>query len=144
MGTKWVWTNAFGPYPPNMVSGGQDSDGSLIYIGRANHSGDLIPAKVIPQKNAAYVAYGGEEVSVSDFEVLCRKKLIWDTVTGGNVPPDALNGGNTADGEPLYIGRVCHEGAQTIGKVQQSHECVYIPYAGEEVSLQTYDVLCER
>lgn len=127
-----------------MVPGGQDSDGTLMYVGRANHGGDLLPAKVIPQKTAAYVAFGGEEVSVSDFEVLCQKELVWDSATGGNIPPDAVVGGNTADGEPLYVGRAFHEGSQTIGKVQRSHGCVYLPYGGAEVAVQTYEVLCER
>jgi len=33
-----------------MVRGGIDADGSVIYVGRAFHAGDMIPAKVIPDK----------------------------------------------------------------------------------------------
>ena len=33
-----------------MVRGGIDADGSVIYVGRAFHNGDMIPAKVIPDK----------------------------------------------------------------------------------------------
>ncbi|XP_055610842.1 uncharacterized protein LOC129757595 [Uranotaenia lowii] len=144
MATKWIWTTANGPHPPNMVPGGQDSDGCTIYVGRAHHSGDLLPAKVIPAKNAAYVAYGGGEHFVDGFEVLCQKELIWDNAHGGIIPPDAICGGNTADGEPLYVGRAYHEGSQTVGKVQSSHGCVYIPYGGAEVAVHSYEVLCER
>ncbi|XP_058835655.1 uncharacterized protein LOC131692557 [Topomyia yanbarensis] len=144
MATKWVWASVQGPFPPNMVQGGQDSDGCGIFVGRANHGGDLLPAKVIPSKNAAYVAYGGEETFVSSIEVLCQKELVWDHAVGGTIPPDAIVGGNTADGEVLYIGRAHHEGSQTVGKVQCSHGCVYIPYDGQEVAVQTYEVLCER
>ncbi|XP_053689190.1 uncharacterized protein LOC128738229 [Sabethes cyaneus] len=144
MATKWVWASTSGPHPPNMVEGGQDSDGCMIYVGRANHGGDLLPAKVIPQKGAAYVAYGGEEVLVSSVEVLCRKELVWDSATGGEIPPDAVVGGHTGDGEVLYVGRAYHEGSHTVGKVQRSHGCVYIPYGGAEVAVQSYEVLCER
>ncbi|XP_055632149.1 uncharacterized protein LOC129771995 [Toxorhynchites rutilus septentrionalis] len=144
MATKWVWASASGPFPPNMVEGGQDSDGCPIYVGRANHAGDVVPAKVIPQKNAAYIAHGGEEILVESIEVLCQKELLWDNATGGNIPPDAVVGGSTVDGELLYVGRAVHEGSQTIGKVQRSHGCLYIPYGGAEVALQGYEVLCER
>ncbi|XP_058465942.1 uncharacterized protein LOC131439207 [Malaya genurostris] len=144
MATKWVWASVNGPFPSNMVQGGLDSDGCPIFVGRAQHGGDLVPAKVIPQKNAAYLAHGGEETLLSSVEVLCQKELVWDHATGGNIPPDAIVGGNTSDGEILYIGRAYHEGSQTVGKVQRSHGCAYIPYDGQEVSVQTYEVLCER
>lgn len=40
-----------------MVRGGIDSDGSVIYVGRAFHEGDMIPAKVIPDKvNDAFIS----------------------------------------------------------------------------------------
>lgn len=38
-------------------------------MGRAYHEGDQIPAKVIPSRRVAYVAYGGEEVAKHDYEV---------------------------------------------------------------------------
>lgn len=41
--------------PETAVAGGRDSDGTTIYVGRAFHNGDMIPAKIIPEKNAAYV-----------------------------------------------------------------------------------------
>lgn len=46
-----------------------DIDGERIYVGRAFHEGDWLPAKVIPGKNAAYISYNGEEVFVDRFEV---------------------------------------------------------------------------
>lgn len=44
-------------------------DGCSIYVGRAFHEGDMIPAKVIPDKNVAYVAWGGQEHPKSNYEV---------------------------------------------------------------------------
>lgn len=46
----WQYCNASGPFPERMVRGGIDADGSVIYVGRAFHAGDMIPAKVIPDK----------------------------------------------------------------------------------------------
>ncbi|XP_053677716.1 uncharacterized protein LOC128727797 [Anopheles nili] len=144
MATTWVSVSTSGPFPPHMVPGGQDSDGSQIFVGRAHHAGDLLPAKVLPDKCAAYVAYGGEETLVQQVEVLVQKQLVWDMAGHGQVPMGAIVGGNTVDGEPLYIGRAFHEGSQTVGKVQASHNCVYIPYGGAEVPVSNYEVLCER
>lgn len=50
--------------------------------------------------------------------MLCEQRFDWVPTSGGNIPPDAVEGGRTSDGEPLFIGRVEHEGSQTIGKVR--------------------------
>lgn len=55
--------------PPAGVYAGNDQDGSPIYIGRAFHEGDQLPAKVIPSKQAAYVSHNGVEIYKSHFEV---------------------------------------------------------------------------
>lgn len=57
------------------------------------------------------------------------------------MPPNAIPGGETEDGEPLFIGRVNHEGTVTIGKVQASHNTCYIPYGGSEVAFTDYEIL---
>lgn len=130
-------------FPSNAVQVGTDSDGSAIYIGRAFHNGDAIPAKVIPKKNAAYIPYGGEEVLVNaNVEVLRRVEYVWVRATNGQVPAHAVPFGKTASGEDLYAGRALHNGSQTPGKIQPSHGCLYIPYGGKEVAIKSYEVLC--
>lgn len=125
-----------------MVRGGVDSDGTVIFIGRAFHQGDMVPAKVMPDKNAAYICYAGEEIFKDDFEVLRSGDFVWEFSTGGSLPEGAVTCGQTADGEQLYIGRALHQGTQTPGKVQPSHGCLYIPFDGLEVSIAEYEVLC--
>lgn len=134
--------NAAGPYPDNMVRGGVDADGTVIYIGRAFHEGDMIPAKVMPDKNAAYVCHGGEEHSKEDFEVLRSGNFVWEFAAGGSLPEGAVSCGQTADGELLYVGRALYQGSQTPGKIQVSHGCLYIPFGGEEIAVTEYEVLC--
>lgn len=68
-GYYWVATNTREVFPASAVRGGVDQDGTQIYVGRAHHEGDWIPAKVIPEKNVAYVAYGGKEHAKSEFQV---------------------------------------------------------------------------
>lgn len=75
---------------------GSDADGAEIYAGRCHHEGDIIPAKVIPSKNACYISYGGEEVFKDQFEV--RLFLIFCQLV---VPSyDARN----IEGVPLSLG----------------------------------------
>ncbi|XP_058810749.1 uncharacterized protein LOC131675688 isoform X2 [Phymastichus coffea] len=140
-GYKWVHMSAGMPVPESAVVGGMDIDGATIYVGRALHDGDMLPAKVIPEKNVAYVCHGGHEIAKHVFEVLTKSDFHWVFASSGHIPPNAVIAGQTQDGEPLYVGRAMHEGSQTIGKVQQSHGCLYIPFDGQEISHRDYEVL---
>ncbi|XP_076628608.1 natterin-4 [Colletes latitarsis] len=138
---RWIRRSAEQSLPGNAVVGGRDADGTTIFVGRAFHEGDMLPAKVIPDKSVAYVCHNGEEHAKYDFEVLCLGEFAWEFSSNGNIPNDAIVAGQTSDGESLYVGRVLHNGSQTIGKVQPSHGCLYIPFDGEELSFKDYEVL---
>ena len=96
----WVDSSTKAEIPPNAVESGRDADGTKIFIGMAWHEGDELPAKVIPQKNAAYVAYGGKEIFVENYKVLCQHQLKWVPFTG-KIPVNAIPGGRTKQGETL-------------------------------------------
>lgn len=66
---KWVPLSSDSTLPSDAVQAGYDIDGSKIYIGRAIHEDHQIIAKVIPSKQVAYVAWGGKEHSIHQFEV---------------------------------------------------------------------------
>lgn len=55
--------------PPGALLVGRDVDDAEIYAGRARHEGDIVPAKVIPSKNACYISFNGEEILKDQFEV---------------------------------------------------------------------------
>ncbi|KAL1505518.1 hypothetical protein ABEB36_005066 [Hypothenemus hampei] len=139
----WVDTYARGFVPTTALLGGHDIDGANIYVGRAFHEGDWLPAKVIPDKQVAYVAYNGSEHAKDHFQVLCEQRFDWVPASGGQVPPGAVEGGR-ADGETLYIGRVHHDGAITVGKVHPSHGVCYVPFDGREVPHEAYEILVLR
>lgn len=48
---------------------------------------------------------------------MCEQRFDWIQSGNGAIPSGAVEGGHTCDGEVLYIGRVYHEGSQTVGKV---------------------------
>lgn len=100
-----------------------------------------MPCKVLPSKRAAYVAYNGNEVSVTGYEVLTGNGFTWIGSSNGHTPTGAVLVGNQRNGEPLYMGRANFQGSVTPGKVHQSHGCLYIPYAGAEHKILHYEVL---
>ncbi|KAJ8959782.1 hypothetical protein NQ314_006212 [Rhamnusium bicolor] len=131
-----------GQVPPSAFAGGEDN-GEPVYIIRAQFSGGLIPGKLVPSHGQSYVPWGGDENAVPQYEVLCDFPGQWLACSGGNIPPNALAAGQTEDGEPLYVGRVVHDGALTTGKVQQSHGVCYISYGGKELSFPEYEILVQ-
>ncbi|CAD7078239.1 unnamed protein product [Hermetia illucens] len=138
---RWITSQIHQGLPPQAVVAGHDSDGATIYVGKTHHAGDVIPGKVIPSKQAFYIAYGGQEVFKDHYEVLTGAGYVWVNTSSGHVPPNAVVGGKTASGEQLYIGRTHHAGSLTPGKIQPSHQCLYIPYGGQEMSFRQYEVL---
>lgn len=142
-GASWQFVGPDSPIVPldKAVRAGRDADGSPIYVGRAFHAGDMLPAKVVPALGVAFVSHSGQEITVDEYEILRTGDFVWEFAVNGEIPTGAVESGRTVDGEKLYYGRAIHEGTQTPGKVQASHGCLYIPFNGEEVALNEYEVL---
>ncbi|XP_018572194.1 natterin-3 [Anoplophora glabripennis] len=140
----WVDSETRSVFPTTAIEGGRDLDGSTLYVGRAYHEGDWIPAKIIPQKHAAYVSYGGLEHLKTRYQVLCQQRFDWVPSHDGLIPPGAVEGGRTRSGEILYVGRAYHKGAPTIGKVHPSHRTCYIPFDGKEIPYRQYEIMVLR
>lgn len=137
---KWIQSGN-GSVPPNAVVAGNDVSGELIYVARAAHEGAVIPGKLVPSHRIAYVPWGGRENPKDSYEVLCDCAARWVPVAGTQIPPNAFQGGHSENGEPLFIGRCLHEGSTTPGKVQPSHGVCYIPFGGQEIAKQQYEIL---
>ncbi|XP_045779497.1 uncharacterized protein LOC123877031 isoform X1 [Maniola jurtina] len=141
-GGAGVWVDATsGQVPPGAVVGGQDCSGEPIYVARARHEGALIPGKLCSSHGCAYVPWGGKENAKNEYQVLIGGPSNWVPTNGSNIPPGAFPGGESEDGEPLFVGRVRHEGSLTTGKVQQSHGVCYISFGGQELGFPDYEVL---
>ncbi|GLV45926.1 uncharacterized protein CBL_11723 [Carabus blaptoides fortunei] len=135
----WVAAES-GNLPPSAFQGGDDN-GEPMFVARAHFQGGLIPGKLVPSHGCCYVAWGGAENPVPEYEVLCECNGRWVRAAGADIPPNAVTGGQSEDGEPLYVGRVAHEGSVTTGKVQPSHGVCYIAYGGQELAFPDYEVL---
>uniref|UniRef100_A0A1L8EIG8 Uncharacterized protein n=1 Tax=Haematobia irritans TaxID=7368 RepID=A0A1L8EIG8_HAEIR len=141
MANNWLHSSPYAPLPPHAVVGGYDSDGSPIYVGRSFHEGDCLPTKVIPSKRSAFISWAGVEHSKSHYELLLGESYTWQPCFGANIPPNAISAGKTSSGEPLYVGRGHYANSLTVGKVQPSHGCLYIPFQGGEIKLEKYEIL---
>ncbi|XP_066587914.1 uncharacterized protein [Prorops nasuta] len=140
---SYCWCDASGGMvPPGAVEGGRDDE--PLFVGRAHHEGALLPGKVKPGHCVCYVSWGGAEHGKTDYQVLCGCNPAWIPVEGGNIPPNAIPAGESEDGETLFVGRVNHEGTLTIGKVQPSHQVLYIPFAGEEIPIASYEIMVSQ
>ncbi|XP_075976515.1 uncharacterized protein LOC142976828 [Anticarsia gemmatalis] len=144
---EWIPTtpyNASSLTDRAVVAGYEGHDGSPLWVIRARFEGDLIPGKLAAKHCAAYVAWGGNENAVQNIEVCCARpeKVRWLESRDGVIPPNAIVGGNTKEGEPLYIGRAKHQGSLTPGKVHPSHKTMYMSFAGKEIPHRVYEVLC--
>lgn len=60
-----------GNIPIDAVTCGHEADGTPLYAARASYQGGIHPGKVRPAFGAANIPYGGQEVKVSSYEVLC-------------------------------------------------------------------------
>lgn len=139
--STWISSQPGAPLPPFAVIGGHDCDGSPMYVGRAYHEGENMPAKVVPSKGQAYIAWGGMEHPKHHYEILVGQGYGWQPCFSGAVPPNAVRSGLTRTGEPLYVGRGHYNNSLCVGKIHPSHGCLYIPFGGQEVRLNTYEVL---
>lgn len=66
---SWVAAE-HGRVPVNAFPAGHSEQGETLYIGRALKNGSLLVGKVQPSHRVCYVAYGGQELNVKDYEVL--------------------------------------------------------------------------
>ncbi|KAG4077532.1 hypothetical protein HA402_002959 [Bradysia odoriphaga] len=127
------------------VHAGTDS-GNELFVARAYHEGAVVPGKLHVSHSSVYIPYNMSEVPVQNYEVLVAPvgALSWIDGEGGGVPSNAVVGGQTNDGETLYIGRVVHNGTVTVGKIHPSHGVCYFPYGGEELNSNLYEVLVKN
>lgn len=127
-----------------VVAGYEGYDNSPLWVIRAAIEGDLVPGKLAIKHKAAYIPWGGKENPAGIIEVCCARpdRIKWIEGRDGSVPPNAVVAGNTASGEPLYVGRAREQGSLTPGKVHQSHKAMYLSFGGREIAHKVYEVLC--
>ncbi|XP_014205789.1 uncharacterized protein LOC106637505 [Copidosoma floridanum] len=111
------------------------------FIGTAHHEGALLPGKVHPTNGICYVPWCGKEIPKREYQVLSSFNGTWIKVAGCNLPQNAVQGGMTANGQPLFIGRIEHVGSKIPGKVDPSNQRLYVPCCGVEIPYDEFEIL---
>lgn len=130
--------------PEGVVVAGYEADNAPLLVGRAHHERDIIPGKFVPSRHTLYIPWGCGEHAKQQFELFCSDNFKWVAAANGLVPPHAVAGGKTSDGETLFIGRAHFRGSLIPGKIHSSHRTLYIGYEGAEIAIEEYEVLVEE
>lgn len=67
----------------------------------------------------------------------------WEPSSRGKCAANALSTDTIGD-EEIFVGRAPFCNSLTIGRIQASHRCLFIPYDGKEHRLEHYEVLVYR
>jgi len=144
----WVLTEG-NSIPQGAIVGGQESDGTPLYIARAYYQQGVHIGKVSAKlKDGCRIPYGGKELSVQKYEILLgyQDKVRWVDAEGklrNTQSYKLVEGGREADGTPLYIGQAHLHGSVVPGKVGEQIEGCLVPYDGDEKKEKHYRFLVE-
>lgn len=141
-GGKLQWIKYEDSMPKNAVCGGHEHE--MLFVARGGVRGSLTPGKYVSSKAAVFIPWGGTTYKLTNVEILCGYDCVWTPSWADNIPVGAVEAGySEVDREPLYVGRVKHNGFIIPGKVQPSHKVCYIPYKNEEKAFKYYEILIE-
>lgn len=68
----------------------------------------------------------------------------WVQANHGRVPVGAIEGGRTANGESMFIGRTIYKKTLAIGKIVRTHGAMFISYRGKEIGVKFYEALVQN
>jgi len=145
---NWVLSHGIN-IPNGAFVGGQDSDGSPLYVTRTYFEGGIHPGKLSPNfKKGAIIGYDDEEIEVENYEILIAdpNAVRWTDAShpfsiqalGGARP---VEGGREADGTPLYIVQAPYKGGTHPGKTSEKLRGADITYGGDEKIVNPFRVL---
>ncbi|KAG2067231.1 hypothetical protein BDR04DRAFT_1233481 [Suillus decipiens] len=134
--------------PSAAIQGGQESNGSPLYIARAPYEAGIHSGKASIQYKRVYISYDHKEVTISEkyeFLVGDENSVRWIPIDGPLTTEKlggavAVCGGTEAGGAPLYVARANMNGSVHCGKVKDN-DYANISYGGSEIVAKSYSVL---
>ncbi|KAI8127487.1 hypothetical protein CVS40_2685 [Lucilia cuprina] len=129
--------------PADAVHAGYDIDGTPMYVARAFHNGDYIPAKAFPSLNLACITFEDQEIVKSNYEYLTGKSYIWMSPTPFPVGAVVVNPIST--NEHLYMGRTNYSGSLLCGKFKRSEDRLYVSFGQREIPItSSFEILVHK
>ncbi|XP_046810184.1 uncharacterized protein LOC111675893 [Lucilia cuprina] len=129
--------------PADAVHAGYDIDGTPMYVARAFHDGDYIPAKAFPSLNLACITFEDQEIVKSTYEYLTGKNYIWMSPAPFTVGAVVVNPIST--NEHLYMGRTNYSGSLLCGKFKRLEDRLYVSFGEREIPItSSFEILVHK
>ncbi|WWC92242.1 uncharacterized protein L201_007196 [Kwoniella dendrophila CBS 6074] len=137
--------------PSDALPIGHEQDGAVLYAARSWWEGGIHLGKAGHHlHNGASISYGGAEITLDTYEVLCgpinEPYLVkWMTYRHGEVASvqgwQPIEGGRESDGTALLLAKGDYENGQHPGKclINDDHACV--GYGGGELWVRPFSIL---
>lgn len=143
-GNIWILATE-GTAPPGAFVAGKEADpkGEDIYICRAQFHSGVHPGKLRPTFGGCNIGWGGEEHTVSSYQVLVGDNFKWVSARNGNIANGAVHGGeeHPPGKEELFICRANYKNGIHPGKIRPAFRGCDIGWGGKEVTIGEYEVL---
>jgi len=118
------------------------SAGFPVFIARAYQGRKLIMGRLVPAERAAYVYWHGcQKKWYYEILVAVPDTVKWVDASWGDVPVNAVSGGQSPDRENVYIGRAQKNGQYVPGFVQPTCQGIYIGVGQQLYLCHDYQVL---
>lgn len=136
----WVPGNPDLPPDSRAVPVGEMPDGMQVFSCSARFNGGIHPGMNGMWIAGCSVGYGGQEIVVRDYDMMVGTGH-WVRVRNGEVPSNAIRGGNEANGAPLYICRAKSQGLVYAGKTRPGFNGCNVPESGREITIRDFEIL---
>lgn len=135
-------TMSYGRAPKNAFKGGNEADGTPLYVAKARLFGFEYPAKLNRKHRQAYVSYNNREYGVRQYTVLTGNYQ-WQQFTG-SPPANAVAFGNDRNNDKFYVIRAEVGGGMHLGRYDANAQKARIPYGGREKNPSQFEILVLR
>ncbi len=141
---RWV-PNSSDAFPADAVQGGQEADGSVLYVIRSSVGKALVPGKYSTKTLKAYIPWDGKELEVKRYEVLVSDPappaaVEWAPSDVTNNASAAVPAGRSPDGTPSYLIRSSFQGSLIPGKYNPRAKAAYVAWGGKENKVTTFEL----
>lgn len=136
------WVNqAGGRIDRGAARAGREANGEPLYVCAASFNGGVHPGKLRRGFGGCVVGYGGREYTVGQYSTLVGEGRWQSGVPIDRLDRIGVNGGQEANGSPLYVCRASFNDGAHPGKIGSSTGGCNITYGGVEHTMYSFEVL---
>jgi len=136
---QWVTVTSGSEIPANAVQGGQEADGTVLYVAVAFYNNQWHAGKTRKDWSFANIAYGDNEINCSTYKVLVGDRDYWWQYTQPNV--FYSNAITPIDRNGVYVCRCEYAGGTQVGATWQGAPGCMIGYGGKTYAVEKYSLL---